>query len=109
MVLARVPHGEGWHAARGERRVRARLWLLGVYARTGLSPLWRGLPFRQTRLRPCREARLFRLPCEGLPCDGNGCLLDATDRGRDRFYAGVVSHRDRDGWPDLRLLQHGPI
>ena len=29
--------------------------------------------------------------------DGTGCLLDAADRDRDRFHAGDLSHRDRDG------------
>ena len=46
---------------------------------------------------------------EGLLRDGNGCLLDAADRDRDRFHAGGLSHRDRDGGSDLRLLQHVPI
>src|ERR1700680_2863340 len=108
-VLARVPHGEHQHAGRDERRFRARLCPSRVYPRPGLSPLQRGVSIRQTRLRPCREARLYRLSCEGPPCDGNGCLLDAADRDRDRFRTGDLSHRDRDGGSDHRLLQHGPI
>ena len=58
---ARVPHGEHQHAARDDRRVRARLWLPRGDPRPGLSPLPRGLPPRQARLRSCREARLRRL------------------------------------------------
>ena len=92
--LLAVPHGERQHAARDERRFRARLCLFRVYPRPGLSPLPRGLSFRQARMRPGREARLHRLPGEGLLCDGNGCLLDAADRDRDRFHAGGLSHRD---------------
>ena len=29
--------------------------------------------------------------------DGSGCPLDAADHDRDRFHAGGLSHRDRDG------------
>ena len=94
VLLARVPHGEGQHAARDERRFRARLWLFRDYPRPGLSPLPRGLSFRQARLRPGREARLHRLPGEGPIRDGTGCPLDAADRDRDRFHAGGLSHRD---------------
>src|SRR5262249_129295 len=48
--LARVPHGEPQHAARDERRVRARLWHPRAYPRPSLSPLQRGVSIRQARV-----------------------------------------------------------
>ena len=90
MVNVSMQHGMSGASA-------LRLCLSRVYPRPGLSPLQRGLSFRQARLRPGREARLHRLPGEGLPRDGTSCLLDAADRDRDRFHAGDLSHRDRDG------------
>src|SRR6266576_854404 len=62
VLLTAVPHGEDQHAVRRERRVGARLRSLGFYAWARLSPLRRCPAFRQTRLRPCRETRLYRLP-----------------------------------------------
>jgi hypothetical protein len=94
-LLAGVPHGEDQHAARDERRFRARLWLLGGCARAGLSPLPRGLSFRQACLRPGREARLHRDLARDLCLRWEAsCLLDAADRDRDRFHAADLSRRD---------------
>ena len=67
ILLARVPHGERQHAARDERRFAARLCHSRDDPRSGLSPLPRGVSFRQACMRPGREARLHRLPAEGLP------------------------------------------
>ena len=83
---------------------------LGSVLGTGLSPLPRRLSFRQACLRPGREARLHRLPGEGLHCDGNVVafwtqpLASAID-----FTSGDLSRRDGDGRSDLRLLRYDPI
>jgi predicted ATPase len=81
------------HAARDERRFRARLWLLGSM----LGPVFH-------RYRDGH--RFAKLACDlvekhgfiayraGPLRDGNGCLLDAADRDRDRFHAIDLSHRD---------------
>jgi predicted ATPase len=71
MVKLSMQHGVSGAAAR--------LCRLGVYAQSGLSPLPRCPPFWQTRLRPGREARVYRPPCKGSLCNGNGCLVDAAD------------------------------
>src|ERR1700688_582844 len=80
ILLAPVPHGECHPTTRDMWRVRARLRLFRVYPRRILSPSQRELSFRQTLLRPGREARLHRLSGKGPPYDGKDCLLDAADR-----------------------------
>ena len=75
VLPARMPHGEHQHSARDERCRRACLRLPRVSARSELSPLPRGPPVGQARLRAGGEARLHRLRYEGLPCNGTGCLL----------------------------------
>src|SRR5208283_1252174 len=97
VLLAPVPHGEHQHAARDERRVRARLWLSRGYPRRGLSSLQRGLPFRQARMRSRREARLHRRSGKSPLCDGNSCPLDPADCEHDRFQSGGLSERHREG------------
>ena len=106
---APVPHRECQPAAWNKRRCRLRLCELRVYPRPGLSPLQRGLSFRQAGVRRCREARLHRLPSKDLRIDGSGGLLDAADHHGDRFHAGVLSRRDRDWGSYLRLLLHVPV
>ena len=54
MVTSKGIAGVPRASARGERRCRACLRVLGDCARGGLSPSSRCLPFRQTRLRPGR-------------------------------------------------------
>ena len=53
-------------AARNERRFRARLGFLGMILGPVFHRYREALSFRQARLRPRREARLYRLPSEGL-------------------------------------------
>ena len=97
VVLAGVPHGEGQHAARDDRRFRARLWLLGgcrlgrsftVTTRVIVSPSSHAIWSRNTALSSTDAKVSLR--------DGSGRLLDATDRDCDRFHAGDLSHCDRD-------------
>jgi len=93
VLPAGVPHGEGQHTARDERRFRLRLCLPRVCPWSELSLLPRRLPPGQACLRPGGEARLHRLRHEGLPCDGTSRLLDAAAHERDRTPSGNHSHR----------------
>src|ERR1700730_1886066 len=78
VLLTPMPHGEPHHAARVEPRFRVRLWLPRDHPRPSLSSLPRGLSFLKTRLRPRREARLYRLSGKDLLFDGGGCSVDAV-------------------------------
>ena len=110
VLLAPVPHGEHQHAARDERRFRARPLAGSGYPRSGLSPLPRGLSFRQACMRPGREARLRRLPGEGLPWRWRmRCLWTQPIATAIDFMRARLSHRNRDGGSYLRLLLHEPI
>jgi len=55
-----------------------------------------------------RATRLDRLPGTGPTHDGNSCCVDPADRNAIDFTRTGLSHRDRDGGSDLRLLQHIP-
>ena len=72
-----------------------------AYFGTILGPVFHryseGYRFAKLACDLVEKARLHRLPGEGPLRDGNGCRLDTADRDRDRFHAGGLSHRDRDG------------
>ena len=87
MVNVSMQHGMSGASA-------LRLCASWVYPRPGLSPLPRGLSFRQARMRPRREARLHRQPGEGPPRDGNVAFWtqpigDAIDFMRAAFRAAI--------------------
>ena len=85
VLLARVPHGEHQHAARDERRVRARLWLASgrssdrSFTVTATATASAGSPAtwsRSTASSPT-ETKVYHAMGVTLP-------LDAADHERDR-------------------------
>ena len=90
MVNLSMQHGTGGASAHA-------FGILGHILGPTFHRYGEGLSIRQARMRAGREARLHRLPCEGLPCDGASCSVDAADHDGDRSHAGDLSHRDRNG------------
>jgi hypothetical protein len=62
----------------------------------------------QARMRHLEKHGITRLTGETL-LRGTACPLDAADRDRARFSPGGLSHRDRDGGSNVRLLEHVSI
>ena len=89
VLPADVPHGEGQHAARDERRFRTRLCHLGD---SSLGPVFHrygdGYRFAKLACDLVEKHGFIAVQAKVYVAIGIGCLLDAADRDRDRFRCG---------------------